>query len=180
MFNFFKKKEPETKVIDKILMDESGKLKAMFSAWSKDKNIAFIFWFDESLRLAENYFSSQTTEAITLLTAREAATPQLKDKTPVFAEHYPLRTKEEELYLKMNLQSAQVFSSMREPLFQQFGGDRIIQLMQKMGMKEDELIEHPLISGSIQKAQKKIEKKVLIEQTAQSQADWFEKNFNSL
>ncbi|MGB3007892.1 MAG: hypothetical protein WBC06_15365 [Chitinophagaceae bacterium] len=179
MFNFFKKKEPETKVIDKILMDESGKLKAMFDEWSKDKNIAFIFWFDESMRLAENYFSNQTSEPVTLLTTREAAMPQLNGKTPVFAEHYPLRTKEEELYQRMNLQTVQVFSSMREPLFQQFGGERIIQLMQKMGIKEDELIEHPLISGSIQKAQKKIEKKVLIEQTALSQADWFEKNYKS-
>ena len=79
----------------------------------------------------------------------------------------------------MNLQTVQVFSSMREPLFQQFGGERIIQLMQKMGIKEDELIEHPLISGSIQKAQKTIEKKVLIEQTALYQADWFEKNYKS-
>lgn len=177
MFNFFKKKGPVINVVDKVVINETAKLHTLLNLWKNDKNIAFIFWFDESLRQAENYFSSQTTEPIPLLTAREAASPQLGDRTPVFAEHYPLRSREEELYLKMNLENVQVFSSLKEPLFQQFGADKIIQVMQQLGMKEDEVIEHSMISNSIRRAQEKIEKKDIIEQAAHSQKDWLEKNY---
>jgi len=48
--------------------------------------------------------------------------------------------------------------------------------MQQLGMKEDEIIEHKMISNAIRKAQDKIEKKLLMEQTAHSQEDWLIKN----
>lgn len=179
MFNLFKKKDPETKVIDKVVIEETAKFKAMLTYWTLDKNTAFVFWFDESLRQAESFFTSQSTEPITLLTAREAATPQLAGKKAVFAEHYPLRSKEDELYKKINAKTAVVFSSLNEPLFKRFGADKIIQVMKQLGMKEDEVIEHNMISKAIQRVQEKIGKKVMIEQSAHSQHDWLEKNFVS-
>lgn len=177
MFNLFKKKDPETKVIDKVVIDETAKLKAMMAYWTADKNTAFVYWFDESLRQAESFFTNQSTEPVTLLTAREAATPQLAGKTAVFAEHYPLRSKEEELYKKLNTKQVIVFSSLNEPLFKRFGADKIIQVMKQLGMKDDEVIEHSMINKAIQRAQEKIEKKVVVEQSAHSQHDWLEKNF---
>jgi len=177
MFNFFKKKAAEIKVIDKVVIDETAKLKAMLDLWNTDNNIIFIFWFDESLDKAAVYFGNQTTAPITLLTAREAATPQITGRIPVFGEHFPLRNKEEELFSKLNLETVQVFSSLREPLFQQFGSDKIIQLMQQLGMKEDEIIEHAMISKAIKRAQEKIENKVTTDLTARSQQDWIDKNY---
>lgn len=177
MFNFFKKKGAETKVIDKVVIDETAKLKAMLDLWNTDNNIIFIFWFDESLDKAAVYFGNQTTAPITLLTAREAATPQITGRIPVFGEHFPLRNKEEELFSKLNLETVQVFSSLREPLFQQFGSDKIIQLMQQLGMKEDEIIEHAMISKAIKRTQEKIENKVTSDFSARSQQDWIDKNY---
>jgi hypothetical protein len=179
MFNFLKKKRPAIKVIDRVLISEPAKLKAMISLWKNDNNIVFIFWFEESLRLAETYFSGHTNEPITLLTAREAGTSQLSGKKTVFAEHYPLLSKEEDLYQRMNLQTVEVFSSLNAPLFQQFGGNKIIDVMQRLGLKEDEIIEHKMITSAIRKAQKKIEKKVIVDQTAHSQAEWLQKNYVS-
>ncbi len=176
MFNIFKKKEPAIKVIDKVVISEPAKLKAMLSQWKDDNNIVFIFWFDESLQQAEIFFTGQTSEAVSLLSAREAVTTHLAGKTLVFAEHHPLRSKEEVLYGKMNLQTVQVYSSLKEPLLQRFGSDKIILLMQKLGMKEDEIIEHAMVSKSIRKAQENIEKKVVVDQTASSQAEWLQKN----
>lgn len=176
MLNLFKKKEPEIKVIDKVVIDETAKLRTLFVQWENDKNTAFIFWFDKSLRQAESYFTSQTNEPVTLLSSREAGTPQLAGKTVLFAEHYPMRSKEEELYRKMNLKTVQVFSSLKEPLFQWFGADKIIQMMKQLGMKEDEVIEHSMVSNAIRNAQEKIEKRVLLDQAALSQNDWLEKN----
>lgn len=179
MFNLFKKKPAGTKVIDKVVMSEKAKLAALLDHWNNDKHTTFVFWFDESFRQAEAYFASHTTEPVALLTAREAASPQYTNLTPVFAEHYPLRSKEEELFARMSLPSVQVYSSLAEPLFQKFGGDRIIDLMQKLGMKEEEVIEHKMISNAIRNAQDKIGKKINYEQSAHSQEDWFKKNLPS-
>ncbi len=179
MFNFFKKKETAIKVIDKVMISEPARLKAMLTQWKDEKNIVFIFWFDESLRQAETYFSQHSNEPIAVITAREAGHMPLGEKKIVFAEHYPLLSKEEELYKRMNLQTVEVFSSLNEPLFKQFGADKIIEMMQRLGVTEDEVIEHKMVTTAIRKAQEKIEKKVLVEQTAGSQGDWLQKNYAS-
>jgi preprotein translocase subunit SecA len=57
-----------------------------------------------------------------------------------------------------------------------FGGEKLITMMQNMGMKKDEAIEHTLITQSIANAQEKIEAKVSIEQSTRSQAEWMERN----
>jgi len=179
MFSLFKRKEPEIKLIDKVAMDETAKFNSLLLLWNSNKDIAFIFWFDESLRHAESFFADKTSMPVILLTAKEAASPQLAGKTPVFAEHYPLRQKEQDLFSRIGLKTVQVFSSLKEPLFQRFGGDKILEVMKRLGIKDDEIIEHNMISKAIQRVQEKIEKKVLIEQSAHSQDDWLKKNLPS-
>ena len=179
MFNLFKKIEKVVNVFDKVTISATAKFKAMLSQWENDSNMAFVFWFDESLRQAESFFINQATKPIALLSAKEAASSHLAGKNPVFGEHYPIRTKEEELFNKMKLQSVIVFSSLDEPLLKHFGGEKIIHLMKQLGMKEDEIIEHKMVSKAIRNAQDKIGKKVLVEQSAHTQQDWFEKNYNS-
>ncbi len=49
------------------------------------------------------------------------------------------------------------FLSLEDDLMRIFGSDRIKGLMMKMGMKDDEPIEHAMISNAIAKAQKKVE-----------------------
>jgi len=177
MFNFFKKKAPEIKIIDNVYMSAAAKFKAMLTQWSAANDTAFVFWFEDSLRDAATFFAAQTTSPVALLNTREA-TGQLAGMTPVFAEHYPVRSKELELFGKMNLSSVQVLSSLDEPVFQQFGADKIIQVMQQLGMKEEESIEHKMVTNAIQKMQEKLEKKIVIDQSARSQAEWLQKNYN--
>ena len=38
-----------------------------------------------------------------------------------------------------------------------FGSERIAKLMDRMGLKEGEVIQHKMISNSIERAQKKVE-----------------------
>lgn len=176
MFSIFKKKAPGIKVIDRVVIDETAKWNMLFNLWQTQKDIALICWFEDSLQKAEQFFANKTAAPITILLAREATAHSLSGKTPYFIEHYPLRSKELLLYEKLKLEKAIVFSSLREPLFKQFGGDKIIELMLKLGMKEDEMIEHNMISNAIQKAQEKIENNVQIESPALSQTDWLKKN----
>ncbi|MFZ5446899.1 MAG: preprotein translocase subunit SecA [Myxococcota bacterium] len=49
------------------------------------------------------------------------------------------------------------YLSLEDDLMRVFGGDRITNLMETMGMKEDEVIEHSLLSRAIENAQKRVE-----------------------
>jgi preprotein translocase subunit SecA len=49
------------------------------------------------------------------------------------------------------------FLSLEDDLMKMYGGDRIAWIMDKVGLHEDERIEHPLLSKSIESAQRKVE-----------------------
>ena len=53
--------------------------------------------------------------------------------------------------------SSQFFVSLEDNLMRLFGSDRIAKLMDRMGHKEGEVIQHSMITKSIERAQKKIE-----------------------
>ncbi|MGB6606964.1 MAG: preprotein translocase subunit SecA [Atribacterota bacterium] len=53
--------------------------------------------------------------------------------------------------------SSRFFLSLEDDLMRLFGSDRISGIMEKLGMEEDIPIEHPLVSKSIESAQKKVE-----------------------
>jgi preprotein translocase subunit SecA len=53
--------------------------------------------------------------------------------------------------------SSQFFISLEDDLMRLFGSDRIASFMDRMGLKEGEEIQHPMISRSIERAQKKVE-----------------------
>ncbi len=53
--------------------------------------------------------------------------------------------------------SSQFFVSLEDDLMRMFGSDRIAPLMDRMGIKEGEVIQHSMITKQIEKAQKKVE-----------------------
>ncbi len=53
--------------------------------------------------------------------------------------------------------SSQFFVSLEDDLMRLFGSDRIARLMDRMGLKEGEVIQHSMISKSIERAQRKVE-----------------------
>jgi preprotein translocase subunit SecA len=53
--------------------------------------------------------------------------------------------------------SSQFFVSLEDDLMRMFGSERIASLMDRMGYKEGEVIQHSMISKSIERAQKKVE-----------------------
>jgi preprotein translocase subunit SecA len=53
--------------------------------------------------------------------------------------------------------SSQFFVSLEDNLMRLFGSDRIARLMDRMGLEEGEVIQHSMISNSIERAQKKVE-----------------------
>lgn len=53
--------------------------------------------------------------------------------------------------------TSEFFVSLEDDLMRLFGSDRIIKLMDKMGLEEGEVIQHSMITSSIERAQKKVE-----------------------
>ncbi|MEE4196105.1 MAG: preprotein translocase subunit SecA [Bacteroidales bacterium] len=53
--------------------------------------------------------------------------------------------------------SSQFFVSLEDDLMRLFGSDRIAGIMDRLGLKEGEVIQHSMISRSIERAQKKVE-----------------------
>ena len=53
--------------------------------------------------------------------------------------------------------SSQFFVSLEDNLMRLFGSDRIAKLMDRLGLKEGEVIQHSMITKSIERAQKKVE-----------------------
>ncbi|KKQ79313.1 MAG: Protein translocase subunit SecA, partial [Parcubacteria group bacterium GW2011_GWC2_38_7] len=53
--------------------------------------------------------------------------------------------------------ASQFYVSMEDELMRIFGSDRVKNLMQRMGLPEDQAIENKMIANSIEKAQKKVE-----------------------
>ena len=53
--------------------------------------------------------------------------------------------------------SSRFFVSLEDDLMRKFGSERIAKLMDRMGLKEGEVISHGMVSKSIERAQKKVE-----------------------
>jgi hypothetical protein len=117
MFGLFGKKESRSSVRDIVWIDTSAKWQGIANLWSKNENTVFIFWFDETLRSAQHFLPEQVATKINFSMAREVWYAQLEHKPVVFAEHYPLRKKEEELFQNLHLSEIRVLSALDEPLF---------------------------------------------------------------
>ncbi len=170
MFGFFKKKEAQVKVIDKIWLTEQAKWQACLDLYRRNNATRFIAWFEESKNKLGAFFNSQVINDPSLSLAgfqgNTTGGPLL------FIEHHPLQEEEQQQFKDLGLNEVIVLSALDEPLFLLFGGAKIAALMQKMGLTEEEGIENNMISASIKNAQAKISKKAMLITSASSQSDW--------
>jgi hypothetical protein len=178
-FSFFGKKEngpAEGVFTDKAYMSTPAKMNACLERARKEPNTLFICWFPDTIRQFREFYRQQGVDDSCIMEATHINKAVIRNKTPVFAEHYPLHSKELELVKNWQLKEITVYSALDEPLFKHFGSERMIPLMKMLGMKEEEAIEHPMVSKSILKGQEEIARKVDFEISCHSQAEWMEKN----
>ncbi len=157
-------------------MHQAAKWHACLQAQHTTAATVFIAWFEETQQQLQEYFTEQNAVNATIILYREAASHFINNNPVIFAEHYPLREKEEALYTSLKLEEIKVFSSLEDTLFQYFGGARIIEVMQKMGLQQNEPVQHPMIGMALKNAQEKLAGKVSLEQSARSQEEWFKRN----
>ena len=152
-------------------MSAGAKFKACAALVAANPNCVFICWFPETYNSLKTILPEDN-----LVLAGHAASMSFQNKMIAFAEHHPLSRKELTLFKILNLKEAPVLSSLDEPFFMHFGGERTLELMKKLGMKEDEVVGHSYITKAIHNAQQKIDKQVTVERDASSQQEWFALN----
>ena len=179
LFSFLSRKEtlPQVRIRDMIWMNAGGKKQGCLKLLQQNPNTALVAWFPETQQLWQQFFDLHNLPNQVLL-ASHLNTLQIANKTIIMLEHYPLAAKEDAFLQMIRQPEVIILSALDEPLFAKFGGESTIALMQKMGMKEDEAIEHKMVSESLRNAQAELEKKVTVHQNAQSMQDWFAKNIS--
>ena len=179
LFNLFGKKEAEKDnhiFTDRAYITTAAKMNACAELARKEPDRLFICWFADTAVKFKDFFRQQGLDENLITEPHHLHASKLQNKIPVFVEHYPLYTKEIELIKNWDAKNIIVYSALDEPLFKHFGSEKLIPLMKMMGMKENEVIEHSMVSKSIIKGQEKIAEQVSLEQSASSQAEWMTKN----
>jgi hypothetical protein len=179
LFNLFGKKdeaEDNHVFIDRAYITTAAKMNACAELAEKEQEHVFICWFADTAVKFKEFFRQRGLDENLINETHHLHASKLQNKTPVFVEHYPLHSKELELIKNWDTGRIIVYSAMDEPLFKHFGSEKLIPLMKMMGMKEDDVIEHNMVTKSIIKGQKKIAEQVSLEQSAGSQAEWMAKN----
>jgi len=169
--SLFKSSDSGVRIFDKVWMSADAKVKACAALASANPNCVFICWFQATYDQLKSFLSEEN-----LMLASHASSVSFQDKMIVFAEHHPLSRKELALFKSLNLKEAPVLSSLDEPFFMWFGGERTLLLMKKLGMDENEVVGSGMITKAIHNAQQKIEKQVVVEREANSQQEWLTLN----
>ncbi|MDQ1139212.1 hypothetical protein [Pedobacter agri] len=170
MFGLFSKKNRGVTVYDNIWISEEAKFRACLEMNKANPTIVFIAWFEETRSALENFFQRNSVAKQVHLADRLNA--DFADKELIFVEHHPLASEEQRKATELGKNEITVLSALSEPLFRLFNGDKIIEMMKKMGINEDEMLENGMISSSVRKAQEEIAKKTIISGSSRSQADW--------
>jgi hypothetical protein len=177
MFGFFKSSAPKIKVIDRIWMSQAAKWKACQDMLKLNRNCLFVAWFEQTFNELRSSLPQGNRQDVIL--AVDIDNADAKGRMTIFVEHYPLISTEQNLFERLNLPEVLVLSSLDEPLFGLFGGEKMVELLRRLGMNDDEVLGHSMINKSIRNGQKKIQEKVVVEKKAASQRDWIGLNLKA-
>jgi len=170
LFNVLKGKKSFLRT-DYTWQSQQAKMRGCVEFLSKNKVDICIAWFDETRNLYQSVVNKGINRSLQVEMARTLFPYSLDNKVVLVLEHYPLFSKEDNLIGKSKASSVYFVNSLDDALLSMFGGN-LVQMMQKMGMAENERLEHKMISKSIINAQKKVEKEVWTDYSAKSGEDW--------
>jgi len=170
LFNVFKgnKTFPRT---DFTWQTKQAKLQGCADFLSKNKVDLCVAWFEDTYNMYQSVINKGMQRNTKIELAKTLFPYSLDNKVVLFLEHYPLYSKEDNLIGKAKPTKVYFVNSLDDSLLMLFSGN-IGEMMKKMGMKDDECLEHKMISSSIVKAQKKVEKEVWSDYSAKSGDDW--------
>jgi hypothetical protein len=97
----------------------------------------------------------------------------------LFTSHYPMSAFENTTLQILTTAGFSKFVfglSFDDPLLKIFNSQNILPLLEKLGLEEEESIEHNMVTQSIKRARQKVESKIKFEAKAKSPEEWFALN----
>jgi len=164
-------------ISDKIWATAEGKYRGLIAAMHHEPDAFVVAWFPDSKQEIEQWLKKNIgalpfkINLITELTAQKVA-----ERILVVLERYPSGSMEKQQFDRLNVSTVIVLSSLDDVFLKVCGGDSIKSVMKLMGAEQDEVIEHSMITSSIEAMQKRIEEKMISDVAANSAGEWFEQN----
>ena len=169
---FSKSKGPQT--TDVIYLNENGFVAGINEWIRQHPEGKVVVWFQQDMERLRGLLHGQAGERFVL--ADRLSFHQLPGVALLFAGHYPLHAAEVDLCDNLGLNEMRVYAHLGMPLLRMFGSEKIAELMVKMGMQEDEPLNHAMITRAIGQAQEKIAKKCSTDMHAVSEEEWLRAN----
>ena len=171
--DIFKRKPNNPKINVRIWINQSAKDKACIRMAQADKTIIFIAWSTVTKTYFQGLFIKQkfTNE---ILLAKDIIPSRITERKFVFLErHYDLV--KENIVLK-SLHASEIIAhvSLSDPLLSQFNAERIRSVLDEMGHREEEYINHKMIDKSIERAMVKIKNRSLKEKFPAKLQQWID------
>ena len=176
MFSLFKNQESKPLIKDLVWFNNEGKKKGFLNLMAQNPDAICIAWFDDTVEAYSHLMQEKGITGKTIYSFREVNSFITETRMVIFLEHYPLIQKETALIQNWKTKEIIFLNAMDEPLFLAFGGKNISSVAIKSGLREDEAIEHPLVSKALTHAREKMASKIQNETVANSSAQWFSMN----
>ncbi len=129
-----------------------------------------------TLVLASDAIPSFVTRAV-------SSQPKNTTLAPVsvhLAEHYPCFDRDQQVLALDKVWPMRIsftcYTGLDEPWLISFGTDRIREMLSKLGMDKESVLEHPVLNRSIRTAQKRVAQQVPHEQICESCEEWVRSN----
>ena len=161
-FNLFKKKEQGPVIIDKIWINQAAKERGCLQLVKERPHLTLIAWSSITCDRFQQLLHEGNGLSTEIITACSAMPSRMHGKEVCFLEHHLFHHKEVALLQSWKCEEALFLNSLEDPVFHSLNPERIVAMMEKMGHQEDEIIEHPMVSKSIKRAQEKMEKDGLV------------------
>lgn len=187
MFGLFNKK-PEIITEDKIWKNDTYKFNALKETIRKNNKLILVYFFQDTkakaIHLVEAcniQFTEQIDSSNQIVIIHADNLQKLNsnsEKSIIFLEHHPSFATEQialNHLLNLGYKKVEFLSSFDDPILNYFGKN-IVSILERMGFKDDEVIQHNMITQSIKNAQKKIDQKVSFPNNTRNAKDWIASN----
>lgn len=173
MFGLFKKRNQTPRPPYKFFVSEVDKYRYLARKMQSEKDSRFMLIYhfentgEEAARLLEaaqiQFGTGGADDRVLLLDYDSLMTQSTGPGTVVIViEIYPTTEKDAAIMSMVSEKSleAEFYEALDSAFFASFGGERLLKLLENLGVDPGEVIEHSFMTSSVQKAQDKIAEKL--------------------
>lgn len=172
-FDFLKKTPKGPRIKVRVWVDQSAKEKACIKMAQSETSLVFIAWSKVTSQHFHEVFKRQNLPN-EVITASDIIPSRMTGRNFVLLERHYDQDKEKKFLESLNSNDVLVHVSLSDPLLSAFNADGIRKVMDRMGHKEDEYIEHEMVNKSIERAMEKIKNSDLKQNSSGELMEWIE------